>query len=51
MLHQKLTNNKKQVVKKNTDEFKYECDTQTCYVEEMKNETWGWLCWNWRWWW
>ena len=39
MLHQKLTNNKKQVVKKNTDEFKYECDTQTCYVEKMKNET------------
>ena len=35
MLHLKPVNNKKQVVKKNTYEFKYEGDTRTSDVEEM----------------
>ena len=34
-LHLKPINNKKQVVKKNTDEFKYKGDTRTSDVEEM----------------
>ena len=35
----KPINNKKQIVKKNTDEFKCEGDTQTSDVRETKNET------------
>ena len=35
LLHLKQINNKKQVVKNNADEFKYEGDTQTSNVEEM----------------
>ena len=34
-------NNKKQVVKQNTDEFKYEGDTRTSDVEEIENKTEG----------
>ena len=32
--NEKLINNKKQVVKKNKDEFKYEVDPQTSDIEE-----------------
>ena len=42
MLHLKPINNKKQVVKKNTDEFKYEGDTWTSDVEEVLKRNWGW---------
>ena len=38
ILRLKPTNNKKQVVKQNTDEFKYEGDTRTSGVEEIENE-------------
>ena len=34
ILHLKPVNNKKQVAKKNTDEFKYESDTRTSDVKE-----------------
>ena len=34
-------NNKKQVVKQNTDEFKYEGNTRTSDVEEIENKTEG----------
>ena len=34
ILHLKPVNNKKKVVKKNADEFKYKGDTQTSDVEE-----------------
>ena len=39
ILHLKPINNKKQVVKKSTDEFKYEGDTRTPDVEEMLSKT------------
>ena len=41
ILHLKLINNKTYVVKQNTEEFKYEGDTQTSDVEEIENETEG----------
>ena len=41
ILHIKPINNKKEIVKQNTDEFKYEGDTQTSDVEEIENETEG----------
>ena len=36
ILHLKPINNKKQVVKQNTDEFKYKGNTQTSDVREIK---------------
>ena len=41
ILHLKSINNKKQVVKQNTDEFKYEGGKRTSDVEEIENETEG----------
>ena len=41
ILHLKPINNKKQVVKQNTDEFKYEGGKRTSDVEEIENETEG----------
>ena len=41
ILHLKPINNKKQVVKQNTDEFKYEGEKRTSDVEEIENETEG----------
>ena len=41
ILHLKPINNKKQDVKQNTDEFKYEGDTRTFGVEEIENQTEG----------
>ena len=40
-LHIKPINNKKQLTKPNTDEFKYEDDTEASAVEEIENETEG----------
>ena len=41
ILHLKPINNKKQVVKQNTDEFKYEGGKRTSDVGEIENETEG----------
>ena len=40
-LHIKPINNKKQLTKPNTDEFKYEDDTEASAVEEIENESEG----------
>ena len=41
ILHIKAINSKKQVVKQNIDEFKYEGDTRTSVAKEIENETEG----------
>ena len=41
ILHIKPINNKKQLTKPNTDEFKYEDDTEASAVEEIENESEG----------
>ena len=41
ILHRKPINNKKQLTKPNTDEFKYEDDTEASAVEEIENESEG----------
>ena len=41
ILHLKPINNKKQVVKQNTEKFKFEGNTQTPDVKEIENETEG----------
>ena len=40
-MHLKPINNKKQVVKQNTDEFRYKGETRTSYIEEIENENEG----------